>query len=108
MSIENREAGGPSGTVVSRDGTTIAYDRYGSGEPVVLVAGALTDRASLVALAQALAPHFTVFATTAGAAAPAAIRSLMQSNARSRIWPRSSPRRATRPAHSVTRPEQPW
>lgn len=62
MIIENREAGGPSGTVVSSDGTTIAYDRYGSGEPVVLVVGALSGRTSFAPLAQALAPHFTVFA----------------------------------------------
>ena len=59
---EQRAGSGPSGTVVSRDGTAIAYDRYGSGEPVVLVSGALTARASLVPLAQALAQHFTVFA----------------------------------------------
>jgi pimeloyl-ACP methyl ester carboxylesterase len=31
-------------TVTSKDGTTIAYDRYGSGPPVILVAGALGYR----------------------------------------------------------------
>ncbi len=31
-------------TVISRDGTKIAYDRYGEGPPVILVNGALGDR----------------------------------------------------------------
>ena len=31
-------------TVTSADGTTIAYDRTGAGEPVVLVAGAFSYR----------------------------------------------------------------
>jgi len=48
-------------TVVSRDGTTIAVDRYGSGPPIVLVGGAFTGRPALTPLAQALAPYFTVF-----------------------------------------------
>lgn len=49
-------------TVVSRDGTTIAVDRYGSGPPIALVGGAFTDRRALTPLAQALAPYCTVFA----------------------------------------------
>jgi pimeloyl-ACP methyl ester carboxylesterase len=49
-------------TVTSADGTPIAADRTGDGPPVVLVAGALTDRAALAPLAAALAPDFTVFA----------------------------------------------
>ena len=49
-------------TVVSRDGTTIAVDRYGSGPPIALVGGAFTDRRALAPLAQALASYFTVFA----------------------------------------------
>lgn len=31
-------------TVTSRDGTTLAYDRYGAGPPVILVGGALSHR----------------------------------------------------------------
>ncbi len=49
-------------TVVSRDGTRIAVDRYGSGPPVTLAGGAFTDRWALAPLAQALAPYFTVLA----------------------------------------------
>jgi hypothetical protein len=49
-------------TVVSRDGTSIAYERSGSGPAVVLVDGALCSRAfgPMPKLAPLLAPHFTV------------------------------------------------
>lgn len=46
-------------TVTSRDGTTIAFERAGDGPPIILVAGALNDRASLAPLARLLAPQFT-------------------------------------------------
>lgn len=49
-------------TVVSRDGTKIAVDRYGSGPAIVLAGGAFSDRRAVAAHAQALAPHFTVYA----------------------------------------------
>ena len=45
----------------SRDGTTIAYDRYGDGPPVVIVGGGPTDRTANTPLARLLAAHFTVF-----------------------------------------------
>jgi pimeloyl-ACP methyl ester carboxylesterase len=50
-------------TVVSRDGTRIAYERSGSGPAVILVDGALCSRAfgPMPKLAPLLAPHFTVF-----------------------------------------------
>jgi pimeloyl-ACP methyl ester carboxylesterase len=51
-------------TVVSRDGTQIAYSRAGTGEPVVLVDGALNDRAlngPNPRLAKVLSSQFTVF-----------------------------------------------
>jgi pimeloyl-ACP methyl ester carboxylesterase len=54
----------PSRTVVSRDGTSIAYSRAGAGEPMVLVDGALNDRALRgpnPRLAAVLASQFTVF-----------------------------------------------
>jgi pimeloyl-ACP methyl ester carboxylesterase len=50
-------------TVVSKDGTTIAFDRVGQGSPVILVDGALCARTMGPSgpLAKLLAPHFTVF-----------------------------------------------
>jgi pimeloyl-ACP methyl ester carboxylesterase len=50
-------------TITSRDGTRIAFDRAGSGPPVILVDGALCYRASgpMGPIAKLLAPHFTVF-----------------------------------------------
>lgn len=50
--------------VTSADGTTIAYERSGSGPPVILVDGAMCYRASgpLRPLAAALNDHFTVYA----------------------------------------------
>ncbi|HEV8263540.1 MAG TPA: alpha/beta hydrolase [Gemmatimonadales bacterium] len=49
--------------VRSRDGTTIAYDRVGSGPPLLLVDGAFCSRAfgPMPKLAPLLAPNFTVF-----------------------------------------------
>ncbi|MFF0264732.1 alpha/beta fold hydrolase [Kribbella sp. NPDC004536] len=50
-------------TVVSKDGTTIAYDRRGNGPALVLVDGALCSRAQgpMPELAEALADRFTVY-----------------------------------------------
>ena len=50
-------------TVVSADGTTIAYSRTGEGPPVILVDGAMCyrDFGPATPLAKLLAPHFTVF-----------------------------------------------
>jgi pimeloyl-ACP methyl ester carboxylesterase len=49
--------------VLSKDGTAIAFDKLGHGEPVILVDGALCSRAfgPLPNLAKLLASHFTVF-----------------------------------------------
>jgi len=47
------------GTVTSKDGTTIAYDRRGSGPAVVLVDGGLVDRSENAPLAAELATRFT-------------------------------------------------
>lgn len=49
-------------TVHSKDGTTIAFDRVGSGDPVILVGGALTQRTSpqVEGLVPPLAERFTV------------------------------------------------
>jgi alpha-beta hydrolase superfamily lysophospholipase len=50
-------------TVTSKDGTRIAYDRTGHGEPVILVAGASSYRKypGQVKLAELLSQRFTVF-----------------------------------------------
>jgi pimeloyl-ACP methyl ester carboxylesterase len=49
--------------VTAKDGTPIAYERIGSGRPLVLVDGALCSRAfgPMPKLAPLLAKHFTVF-----------------------------------------------
>jgi pimeloyl-ACP methyl ester carboxylesterase len=48
--------------VLSKDGTTIAFDRSGHGPPVILVTGALNDRSSWMGLPALLESRFTVFA----------------------------------------------
>jgi len=50
-------------TVTSQDGTVIAYDRTGSGEPLILIGGAFSYRRypGQVKLAGLLAAHFTVY-----------------------------------------------
>jgi pimeloyl-ACP methyl ester carboxylesterase len=55
---------GENRTTTSRDGTTIAYTKLGSGPPLILVDGAFCYRENGPApqLAPLLAQHFTVFA----------------------------------------------
>ena len=51
-------------TVTSQDGTTIAFDKVGSGPAVILVTGAGVSRASdpfMAHLAELLGTHFTVY-----------------------------------------------
>lgn len=47
--------------VTSRDGTRIAYEQVGKGPAVIVVGGALSDRAGSLELARLLAAHFTVY-----------------------------------------------
>ena len=47
--------------VTSKDGTSIAYDKLGSGPPVILVCGGSVDRMSNAGLAEVLAQHLTVY-----------------------------------------------
>ena len=49
-------------TVISKDGTPIAFDQSGQGPAIILVAGATATRLAEAGLSAALAPHFTVFA----------------------------------------------
>ena len=52
---------GVTDSVVSRDGTAIAYDREGSGPAVILLSGNLDDGAENEPLAAELAAGFTVY-----------------------------------------------
>jgi pimeloyl-ACP methyl ester carboxylesterase len=52
----------PMYSVLSKDGTFIAYDRVGEGPPVILVEGALNDLSATLPLAAFLRTNFTVFA----------------------------------------------
>src|SRR2546430_1156508 len=47
-------------TVASADGTTIAFDRYGDGPPVIMAVAAFNTRSTTDPLARALAPQFSV------------------------------------------------
>ena len=47
--------------VTSSDGTSIAFDRLGDGPPVIVVCGAMCDRALMRPTAEELAKYFTVF-----------------------------------------------
>ncbi|MFI5894931.1 alpha/beta fold hydrolase [Actinoplanes sp. NPDC051513] len=47
--------------VTSKDGTSIAYERQGQGQAVILVGGGITDRSENAPLAAELAAHFTVY-----------------------------------------------
>jgi pimeloyl-ACP methyl ester carboxylesterase len=48
-------------TVRSADGTSIAFDRLGDGQPLILMVGALCDRSTPRPLAELLAGDFAVF-----------------------------------------------
>src|SRR5512147_3063214 len=51
------------GKVISKDGTQIAYSKQGAGPALILVDGAICYRGfgPMPALAELLAPHFTVY-----------------------------------------------
>lgn len=48
-------------TTLSRDGTRIAFDRRGTGVPVIFVVGAFNERPTAAPLAEMLADRFTTF-----------------------------------------------
>jgi pimeloyl-ACP methyl ester carboxylesterase len=52
-------------TVVSWDGTRIAYERSGTGPPLLLVHGSLADHTRWGPILPMLEPHFTVYAMDA-------------------------------------------
>ena len=47
--------------VQSKDGTSIAFDRSGEGQVIVMVGGGSVDRMANAPLAALLTEHFTVF-----------------------------------------------
>jgi len=47
--------------VKSADGTTIAYEKSGSGPPVAVIGGGLNDKAMFTPLAQIMSERFTVY-----------------------------------------------
>jgi pimeloyl-ACP methyl ester carboxylesterase len=55
------ERGNTMKTLISKDGTPIAFDQSGQGPALILVTGALTTRTDWTSLAAHLAPHFSVF-----------------------------------------------
>ncbi len=48
-------------SVRSKDGTSVAFDRSGSGPALILIGGAMSDRTTSAAVASLLALHFTVY-----------------------------------------------
>lgn len=48
-------------SVTSQDGTTIAYERLGTGPALVIVGGSLADHQFYAPLAEQFAQHFTVY-----------------------------------------------
>ena len=48
-------------TVISRDGTTIGYERRGQGPPLVMVHGSTVDHTRWGGVVGALAEHFTLY-----------------------------------------------
>ncbi|REF00193.1 alpha/beta fold hydrolase [Thermomonospora umbrina] len=47
--------------VTSRDGTPIAYERWGEGPPLIYVGGAFNDRSAATPLAERLSSRFAVY-----------------------------------------------
>lgn len=50
-----------TGKVISADGTSIAFDRYGSGPPLIVVAGATATRGAAATLCEILGSHFSAY-----------------------------------------------
>src|SRR5215203_2345097 len=61
VTLRTREGTEHMDQVTSSDGTSIAFDRLGDGPPVVVVCGAMCDRALMRPAAEELAKYFTVF-----------------------------------------------
>jgi hypothetical protein len=59
--VTNPQQGSPTAfeTAISADGTSIAFETFGHGPPLIAVCGATCDRALMRSTAQALGGHFT-------------------------------------------------
>jgi pimeloyl-ACP methyl ester carboxylesterase len=77
-------------TVTSPDGTLIAYDRSGAGEPLVLVGGAFSYRRypGQVKLAKLLSARFTVYSYDRRGRGDSGDSGAMPSTAKSATSPR--------------------
>lgn len=95
-------------TVTSKDGTTIGFDRLGSGPPVVLVCGASVARGTDAPLAELLASDLTVYNYDRRGRGDSTDTPRTRSNARSRTSARLSTRREGRPASGVRHRAEPW
>ena len=73
-------------TIMSTDGTAIAFEQQGNGPALILIDGAMTTRlsGSKPELARLLAQHFTVTAMTVGAVGIAGTASRMPSRGKSK------------------------
>ncbi|WP_423509441.1 alpha/beta fold hydrolase [Streptomyces xinghaiensis] len=60
MSATREKGAKVESATASRDGTRIAFEKYGNGPAVILVSSALADRSDAKKLAGLLAEHFTV------------------------------------------------
>jgi pimeloyl-ACP methyl ester carboxylesterase len=60
FNTEGEVMGAVQKTAISKDGTVIAYEQSGSGEPLILVSAALSDRSGNRRLARFLSDRFTV------------------------------------------------
>lgn len=96
--------------VTSKDGTKIAFDKFGKGPAIILVDGALEYRAfdqGMVQLADLLAQHFTVFHYDRPVEETAPIHNHMRSNAKLKTWKLSSTKRVDLLSYMVSPQAQP-
>ena len=74
-------------TVRSVDGTTIAYEEFGAGSPLVLIHGSISDRTYWTPVIPPLAERLPLSPSTGAVAETAVTPPLMPSGGRPRISP---------------------
>ncbi len=85
LNTEGVTLGAVQKSVISKDGTIIAYEQTGTGPVVILVAAALADRGGTRRLAGQLAEHFTVINYDRRGRGKSGDTQPMPSNVRSKI-----------------------